>query len=77
MILVTGGSAALRSTIGSEASAMNQVLITLGVRRDVILIEDDSRNTHENAVNSKTIWDQQGFTSGLLITSALHMPRAL
>lgn len=77
MILVTGGSVALRSNMTSEADAMNQILITLGVKRDVILIESVSRNTHENAVNSKTIWDQQGFTSGLLITSALHMPRAL
>lgn len=49
----------------------------MGVGRDDIILESESRNTRENAVNSAAIWRSQGFDTGLLVTSAMHMPRAL
>lgn len=61
----------------SEAETMAEVLMSLGIDREAILIEGESRNTHENAVASFKIWRREGFSSGLLVTSAFHMPRAL
>ncbi|MEI6457705.1 MAG: YdcF family protein [Pseudomonadota bacterium] len=39
-------------------------------------IEDRSRNTHENAVESARLLQAAGLTSVWLVTSAVHMPRA-
>jgi uncharacterized SAM-binding protein YcdF (DUF218 family) len=60
-----------------EAKAMAEFLTELGIDRRAILIEPTSRNTHENAIASSDIWRAEGFKTGLLVTSALHMPRAL
>ena len=56
---------------------MADFLVALGVDRSALIIEPLSRNTHENALACLELWRREGFTSGLLITSALHMPRAL
>jgi uncharacterized SAM-binding protein YcdF (DUF218 family) len=71
-ILVTGGTGSR-----SEAHLIAELLKEWGVPKDAILIENRSRNTFENAVNSKLLWDAHQFRSGLLVTSAMHMPRAL
>ena len=41
------------------------------------MLETASRNTYENAVNSKRLLGAHGLHKVLLVTSALHMPRAL
>ena len=56
---------------------MADFLIDLGIDPRLILIEPTSRTTHENAIASSDIWRAEGFKTGLLVTSALHMPRAL
>ena len=76
-ILVTGGGVRWEPGEPTEGDAMTQFLLDLGVPREAILSETRSRNTHENALLSKPVWDQEKFTTGLLVTSALHMPRAL
>ena len=53
------------------------ILNQLGVPSDAIVIEGDSRNTYENAAHVAPILRQRGWTSALLITSGVHMPRAL
>lgn len=60
----------------AENSAMAALLTDFGIKADVLIIEDSSRNTHENALLAKQLWDANNFTSGLLVTSASHMPRA-
>src|SRR5262249_43177615 len=54
-----------------------ELLQTYGVPPDLIIVEGNSRNTHENAINTAAIWRERHFHSGLLVTSATHMPRAL
>ena len=44
---------------------------------DAIVIEEASATTRENALNSAALWRDHGFRTGLLVTSASHMPRAL
>lgn len=60
-----------------EAPINKRFLIDLGVPASKIILEDKSRDTIENARYSKSICEQRGFTKPLLITSSLHMKRAL
>jgi uncharacterized SAM-binding protein YcdF (DUF218 family) len=49
----------------------------LGVPRSVFIVETESQNTRENAINSAALFKEHGWRNGLLVTSAAHMPRAL
>lgn len=66
-----------KDNIESEASAMRVLLKELGVPEEAVLIEEDSRNTRENAKFTKRLLDLREFNTILLVTSALHMPRAM
>jgi uncharacterized SAM-binding protein YcdF (DUF218 family) len=52
-------------------------LIELGVPRAALIVEMESRTTRENAVHTASIFKAHGWRSGILVTSAAHMPRAL
>jgi uncharacterized SAM-binding protein YcdF (DUF218 family) len=52
-------------------------LVELGVPKTALIVETKSRNTRENAVNTAAIFKARGWRSGILVTSAAHMPRAL
>jgi uncharacterized SAM-binding protein YcdF (DUF218 family) len=52
-------------------------LVELGVPRAALVLETKSRNTRENAVNTAAIFKARGWRSGILVTSAAHMPRAI
>ena len=77
-ILLSGGDIEWQDT-GSTTPAedMASILIQLGVPESALRLETESKNTYENAVYAKEILDEQGITQILLITSALHMPRAV
>jgi uncharacterized SAM-binding protein YcdF (DUF218 family) len=60
-----------------EADAVAEMLVTLGVPREAIHLERESRNTRENAANVKKLVEAAGAKRVLLVTSAQHMPRAL
>lgn len=60
-----------------EAELLVEFLGLLGVGRIAILVDDSSRNTHENAVNSRPLVAQAGCAGTYLVTSAFHMPRAM
>jgi uncharacterized SAM-binding protein YcdF (DUF218 family) len=62
---------------GSEAEDMAQLALALGVPESDIVIEPDSLNTRQNAVNVQAILNERELQRVLLVTSALHMPRAL
>jgi uncharacterized SAM-binding protein YcdF (DUF218 family) len=56
---------------------MAEVLEFMGVPREAILEESRSRNTFENAVETRRLLAREGIDRVLLVTSALHMPRAV
>jgi uncharacterized SAM-binding protein YcdF (DUF218 family) len=56
---------------------MRNLLVELRVPRERILLEEQSRNTRENAVHSADLLKARGFETVLLVTSAFHMRRAL
>ena len=78
-LLITGGDGNLVGKKSLEAEKAEPFLLLMGVRQADILLESASRNTHENALFSKQLLDNQHFTNPkiLLITSAYHTPRAL
>ncbi|MEE4375910.1 MAG: YdcF family protein [Candidatus Competibacteraceae bacterium] len=76
-ILATGGGLPWFGSGQPEAPAIVQFLADLGVPESVVLLETTSMNTHQNALYSKPLLHEEGLDSVLLVTSALHMPRAL
>lgn len=75
-IIVSGGSYNARDggSQDTEAEAMRAFLLDLGVPSDAIVDEAKAINTIENIRNVKAI---VGDGRVALVTSALHMPRAL
>lgn len=75
-ILISGGHSGgnARDAESVHAAAL---LAGWGVPESAILTETESTDTYENAVYSKLLLDQHGLKSVLLVTSAMHMPRAL
>ena len=76
-IVYSGGSGALIFSEGSEAVAAVRIFESLGIARDRIIAEEQSRNTVENAVFSLLLAMPQPGERWLLVTSGYHMPRAM
>lgn len=78
-ILISGGTGLLTEEDEPEANKFQKVMIMMGVPQEDIIIENETRNTHESAIEVKPLLDKLQFTPGqcLLITSAFHMRRSL
>lgn len=77
-IVISGGSGRLIDIGVREADDLASLLKLMGVPPDDILIENQSRNTHESAVEVVRLLQPQTRPSDcLLITSASHMRRSL
>ncbi len=75
-LIITGGSGTLDQEI-KEADILKKYLISIGIPTEDILIENKSRNTHENALNTSELITKEELEGPFLLsTSALHMPRA-
>lgn len=61
----------------SEAAVMKKELLELGAADSKIIVEGKSKNTFENAQLCKKILEKHDFKNVALVTSALHMPRAM
>lgn len=76
-IIVAAGNGYLTKNNFSEAAFIKANLVTLGIPADRIYTDGESRNTLENAQNSKRIVDSVSLAGPyLLISSAMHLPRA-
>lgn len=76
-LLFTGGNGAILDQDYREADIALYLLESLGLNRRRMELERDSRNTYENAVNSKALVQPQAGEVWVLVTSAAHMPRAV
>jgi uncharacterized SAM-binding protein YcdF (DUF218 family) len=78
-IMLSGGSGLILKPEEKESNWSRHLLMELGVNSEDILVENESRNTHENAENSAKILKEQYGDTGkfLLITSGFHMNRAM
>lgn len=76
-VLASGGAVGVDGpALQPGAEAMGQLLSIMGVPPDALWLEPRSRNTYENAVETKKLLDPKGIQRIILVTSALHMPRA-
>ncbi|HLV28199.1 MAG TPA: YdcF family protein [Burkholderiaceae bacterium] len=73
-VVVSG--AALDGTV-SESRIMANALQQHGVPAEAIIQESESLTTYENAVYTAKLLKERGLNKVLLVTSALHMPRAM
>lgn len=73
-IIISGGSGDPKKKGISEAEAMKDTAVSLGVNPKDIVVESESRNTLESALALKKI---VGDKKVLLVTSAYHMKRAV
>lgn len=76
-ILASGGKLPWLAASKTEAELIADLLVELGVPPSVIVLESESGNTRENAVNSVELLRSRNWKSLLLVTSAAHMPRAI
>jgi uncharacterized SAM-binding protein YcdF (DUF218 family) len=76
-IIVSGGFIPWRGVPISEAATMRDLLLEWGVPASAVIMEGASRNTRENAINTRELLEVNQIDSVLLVTSALHMRRAL
>ena len=76
-VLVSGGNQPGIKGMQVEADAIRSMLMTLGVPDSAIHLDGVSRNTSENARESLGLIQAVGAKRVLLVTSAMHMPRAL
>jgi uncharacterized SAM-binding protein YcdF (DUF218 family) len=75
-LIVSGGEALIIPTGEREADVMRDVLVSQGISASRVELESRSRNTYENAVETKRKADPKPGEVRVLITSAWHMPRA-
>jgi uncharacterized SAM-binding protein YcdF (DUF218 family) len=76
-ILISGGNGNLKAGKFREAGWVYTQLHTLKIPDSIILIENNSRNTIENAQFSKVVLQRAGLKPPyLLVTSDFHMRRA-
>jgi uncharacterized SAM-binding protein YcdF (DUF218 family) len=76
-VVATGGSIPWLGAEEPESSAMEVLLREWGVPPDAIVTEAQSVNTRENALYTRPLLVDRRVSKVLLVTSALHMPRAL
>jgi uncharacterized SAM-binding protein YcdF (DUF218 family) len=76
-VLVSGGKVDPDSPEPACARLMRDRLVELGVRPEDLIVEDASRNTYENAVESGTLLRQRGLTRPVLVADAVDLFRAV
>ena len=76
LVVVSGGAYVPVGKL-PEAGAMREVLIAAGVPADHVVLDSMSRNTREHASNISAILRARGVTRFALVTSSVHMRRAI
>lgn len=75
-LVFSGGSGFIGGGI-AEADIVSRQADTIGVPRTRLILENRSRNTHENAQFTAALVHPKPGERWLLVTSAWHMPRAV
>ncbi|MBE7201752.1 MAG: YdcF family protein [Parafilimonas terrae] len=75
-LVFSGGSGFIGGGI-AEADIVSRQADVIGVPRTRLILENRSRNTHENAAFSAALVQPKPEERWLLVTSAWHMPRAV
>lgn len=77
IIVAAGDGSVFNRGAFREGDFIQEQLIAMGIPAEAVAVDRDSRNTAENAANAKRIIDSLQLPPPyLLITSAIHIPRA-
>jgi uncharacterized SAM-binding protein YcdF (DUF218 family) len=76
-VILTGGNVFTQEGIEGESWYASQLLADWGIPRTTMITETQSRNTYQNAVNTRPLLEAMNARRILLVTSGFHMPRAL
>ena len=78
VVILSGGNNPLFGKVPeqSEAEVMRLLLVEWGIPDAAIQVEGGSINTRENALFSHQLLARRGIERIILVTSAIHMPRA-
>jgi uncharacterized SAM-binding protein YcdF (DUF218 family) len=77
-IIISGGSGSIEFPDQKESDILKKYLLGIGIPDSSIIVENQSRNTRENALYTKKITDSLKVNSKVLfVTSSFHMRRAL
>ncbi len=76
-LMIVSGSGQIMNPEEKEAAFIKDYLLSIGIPNRDLIIESESKNTRENAVFATKILNEK-YPNGkyILITSAIHMPRA-
>ncbi|MCP9840506.1 YdcF family protein [Synechococcus sp. J7-Johnson] len=79
LLLLSGGRVSFSGgdPAPAEAISARNLALELGVPADRLLLSDQARTTAEEAKDLRRIGKDRDWSTVLLVTSALHMPRAL
>ncbi len=76
-LMISSGSGQILKPNEKEAIFIGDYLLKIGIPARDLILESESKNTRENAINSsKILLEKYPNGKHILITSALHMPRA-
>ncbi len=76
-LIFSGGSGSMVHQQQKQADVARRLFKQQGLQVERIIFERESRNTWENAVNSKSLLVPDENEKWVLITTAWHMPRSL
>lgn len=76
-IVVTGGTGAMILEGEGDGATAPRLLTALGVDPSRLVLENESRNTFENAQFTRRLVEPKPGETWLLVTSAFHMPRSM
>lgn len=77
LLIISAGSGLLLQKGEKEADLLKKYLVKNGFDSRLIISENKSRNTYENALYSRKIANKRKINKILLVTSAFHMPRSV
>ena len=77
LILCAGGKKPGSTRETAESADQRELLQFFGVPQEAIIEEGTSSSTYQNLKNSYALLQEREIENVLLVTSALHMPRAL
>lgn len=75
--IVSGAAVDPALAESGEARVLARQLVAWGIEPSRIVLEEQARNTHENAVYAKKLADERGYRDVVIVTSAFHMRRSI
>ncbi len=76
-VIVSGGTNMRSGLLDPESEPMRKTLMEMGIPEDKIILESDSQNTQEQALNIPPLLESLGVERFMLVTSPTHMRRSV